>query len=131
MKRTLRRQEVGSLRNPVVWFEVMGQHADKLRKFYRELLGWEFQIQDGTDYGMVEPGSGGIAGGTGQTEAGERGWVTFYTQVPCLESALERAAALGSRVLLPITHLPDTAIAVVSDPEGNAVGLCMALDASS
>ena len=28
--------------NPVVWFEVMGQNADKLRSFYGNLLGWKF-----------------------------------------------------------------------------------------
>ena len=25
--------------NPVVWFEVLGKHADKLRSFYGELAG--------------------------------------------------------------------------------------------
>jgi predicted enzyme related to lactoylglutathione lyase len=112
--------------NPVVWFEVMGQDADKLRQFYSELLGWKIEVQPETGYGMVSPGPGGIAGGIGAAGPGSRGWTTFYTQVPCLETALETAQRLGSRVLMPVTKLPDTTIAVVSDPEGRAVGLCMA-----
>lgn len=109
--------------NPVVWFEVMGQDADKLRRFYGDLLGWEFDTDNPMKYGMVEAGEGGIAGGIGDAADG-RGWATFYTKVPDLEAAVRKAESLGSRVLLPITELPDTRIAVVSDPEGNAVGIC-------
>lgn len=110
--------------NPVVWFEVMGQDADKLRSFYGRLLGWEFNTDNPMNYGMVDAGEGGIAGGVGQAPEGSRGWTTFYTKVPNLENAVRQAELLGSTVLLPITDLPDTRIAVVTDPEGRAVGLC-------
>jgi hypothetical protein len=52
------------------------------------------------------------------------GWSTFYTKVSDLEAAVALAESLGSTIRLPITDLPDTRIAVVSDPDGNAVGLC-------
>jgi predicted enzyme related to lactoylglutathione lyase len=111
--------------NPVVWFEVRGAEADKLRGFYGELLGWEFDV-DGDGYGMIagadpEQGPGG---GIGPTAPGQRGWTAFYVQVPNLEVAVGEAQALGSTVLLPPTQLPETTIAVVSDPEGRALGLC-------
>jgi predicted enzyme related to lactoylglutathione lyase len=113
--------------NPVVWFEVMGQDADKLRNFYGQLLGWKFRtenpLNDPTNYGFVEAGEGGIEGGIGQI-ADDPGWSTFYTKVSDLEGAVDLAMSLGSRVRLPITVLPETRIAVVSDPNGNAVGLC-------
>jgi hypothetical protein len=111
------------MENPVVWFEVMGQDPDKLRQFYGDLLGWRFDTANPMNYGMVAAGEGGIAGGVGQAPDG-RGWTTFYTKVPDLEGALARAEQLGSAVLLPIQDLPDTRIAVVTDPEGNPVGLC-------
>ncbi len=110
--------------NPVVWFEVMGQDADKLRRFYGELLGWKIDADNPMNYGMVAPGEGGIAGGIGQAPEGSRGWTTFYTKVPDLEEAMAQATALGSSVLLEIQELPDTRIAVVTDPEGHPVGLC-------
>ena len=110
--------------NPVVWFEVIGQDPDKLRSFYGELLGWQFDLENPMKYGMVAAGEGGIAGGVGQAQPGGRGWATFYTKVPDLEAAMAQATALGSSVLLEIQELPDTRVAVVTDPEGNAVGLC-------
>ena len=110
--------------NPVVWFEVIGQDADKLRGFYGELLGWQFDTENPMNYGMVAAGEGGIAGGVGQAQPGGRGWATFYTKVPDLEATIAQATALGSSVLLEIQELPDTRVAVVTDPEGNPVGLC-------
>jgi predicted enzyme related to lactoylglutathione lyase len=108
----------------VVWFEVMGQDADKLRDFYEELLGWRFETPSPLGYGMVRPGEGSLPGGVGQVRDGSRGWATFYSRVPQLEMAMARATALGSDVLLEIQELPDVRIAVVTDPEGHPVGLC-------
>ena len=107
-----------------VMCEVMGQDADKLRTFYGALLGWKFDTDNPLNYGMVEAGEGGIAGGVGLAPEGQRGWTTFYTKVPDLEAALLEAGDLGSQVVMPIQELPDTRIAVVTDPEGNLVGLC-------
>jgi predicted enzyme related to lactoylglutathione lyase len=115
------------MNNPVVWFEVMAQDADKMRKYYSELFGWEFQVQDAMNYGVVEAGKDGIGGGVGQTPAGP-GWATFYTSVDDIEAAVAKAESLGSSVRMPITTLPDMRIAVVTDPEGNAVGLCANLE---
>jgi predicted enzyme related to lactoylglutathione lyase len=112
--------------NPVVWFEVLGQDADKMRSFYGELLGWSFDTDEPTAYGVVKAGRGGIPGGVGRARPGGRGWLTFYAQVPDLAAAVAKAQALGSRVLIPITRLQETTIAVVSDPEGNPLGLCTA-----
>ena len=109
---------------PVVWFEVMGQDGDKLRSFYGDLLGWEFNTANPMNYGVVEAAKGGIGGGVGQAGAGHPGWITFYAQVDDLEAALEKAKGLGSQVLMPITRLDDTTVAVVSDPEGHPLGLC-------
>jgi predicted enzyme related to lactoylglutathione lyase len=111
------------MQNPVVWFEVLGQDADKLRSFYGELLGWEFDTDNPVNYGVVAAGRGGIPGGVGEALEGP-GWATFYTRVPDLEASVRTAERLGSRVLMPATDLPDMRIAVVSDPEGHPVGLC-------
>jgi len=112
--------------NPVVWFEVVGQDADKARSFYGELLGWRFQVDPASGYGVVEGAGeeGGVAGGIGPAAPGQPSRVTFYTQVDDLDATIAKAQALGSTVLMPPTKLPETTIAVVSDPEGLPVGIC-------
>jgi len=114
---------------PVVRFEVMGQDADRLRRFYADLLGWRFRMVPPMQrYGIVDHAEGapGIPGAVGQTGPGHPNWMTFYSLVPDLPAALERAKQLGSQVLLPPVRQGDTTIAVVSDPEGHPVGLCAA-----
>jgi predicted enzyme related to lactoylglutathione lyase len=112
--------------SPVVWFEVMGQDADRLRHFYGELLGWRFHTASPVDRGRVERdrSAPGISGRVGQTGPGHPNWMTFYARVPDLGAAIERARGLGSEVLMPPVRLAETTIAVVSDPEGHPLGLC-------
>jgi predicted enzyme related to lactoylglutathione lyase len=107
----------------------MGQHADMLRRFYAELLGWRFRmVPPMQHYAIVErkEGAQGIPGAVGQTGPGHPNWMTFYSLVPDLPAAIECAKRLGSQVLLPPVRQGDTTIAVVSDPEGHPVGLCAA-----
>ena len=113
---------------PVVRFEVMGQDADRLRRFYRDLLGWQFQQTPALPYTSVrrDEGAPGIPGAIGQTGPGHPNWMLFYSEVPDLDAAITRARALGSRVLMPPVRLDGRTIAVVSDPEGHPVGLCAA-----
>lgn len=112
--------------NPVVWFELLGQHGDSLPGFYREVLGWDFERSS--------------AGPEVQTRRLRRlrapwrrpahpparppWWMTFYTRVPDLELAIAKARGHGSRVLVPPTRHGDVTLAVISDPEGHPVGLC-------
>lgn len=51
------------MKNPVVWFEVVGKDGAKLRKFYTDLFGWKIDgATDDMDYGLVPAGTGGIGG---------------------------------------------------------------------
>jgi predicted enzyme related to lactoylglutathione lyase len=112
---------------PVMWFEVTGKDGKQLRRFYGELFNWKFQMAPdaNTDYGLVAKEQTGIGGGVGAAPQGA-GWVTFYVGVPDVAEALRRAESLGAKVLMPVTKLPDTTIAVFADPEGHPVGICKA-----
>ena len=116
----------------VVGFEVMGQDADKLRRFYGDLLGWRFEAggppRGGLSGGLIEAGSApsGLVGRVGQTGPGHPNWMLLYNEVPDLDAALERAQGLGSRILMAPVRVAASTIAVVSDPEGHPVGLCSA-----
>jgi uncharacterized protein len=121
---------------PVVHFEIVGRDPEKLRSFYGELFGWEFEVGDAATEAVSRPGqygfvqasptgggvNGGVAGGEGFTPR-----VLFYVGVPDVEAALRTAESLGgARRMGPE---PDGAVAgglVVghfTDPEGNLVGV--------
>ena len=107
---------------PIVWFEVLGQHADKLEGFYGEVLGWRFETRRMPPKPALARRALRFRGAARAT-AEPPWWVTFYTRVPDLDAAIAKARALGSRVLVPPTPHGDFVFAVVSDPEGHPVGL--------
>ena len=114
--------------NPVVHFEVMGQDADTLQRFYRDAFGWQIESVMPT-YALVHPGGeGGIDGGVGSGMEGDSGHVTFYIEVPDLDQALARIESLGGhRLQGPMNVEGDgPALATFEDPEGHLIGLIKA-----
>ena len=110
--------------HPVMWFEVLGQDGDRLRKFYGGLFGWKIAADNPIKYGMVDTGEPrGIPGGVGQTFPGTRPWVTFYVETPDVAVSLAQAERLGGKTVLPRTVMPDVTFGVFEDPEGHAIGL--------
>ncbi len=110
------------MNHPVVWFEVTGQDADKLRGFYGELFGWKMQKHPEMDYSFVDASEAGIGGGIGKAEQGP-GQVTFYVASADPQASLDRANRLGGRTIMPVTELPQVTLALFADPEGHVIGL--------
>lgn len=109
--------------NPVVHFEVTGKDGDALVGFYRDLFGWKTQSMPEMGYNMVEKEEGGIGGGIGTAQGGS-GLVTFYVSVDDLQATLDKAVALGGKVVQPIMSIPNVVtLALFADVEGNTVGL--------
>ncbi len=110
--------------NPVVHFEVLGNDAEALVRFYSETFQWDLQSVMPT-YAMAKPGGeGGIDGGIGSAPEGSPGHVTFYIQVEDIPAALENIAAHGGSTLAPPMDVPGGgSIALFADPEGHVVGL--------
>jgi hypothetical protein len=111
---------------PIVWFEALGQHGDKLEGFYGEVLGWSFDPQRGVpECAARRPAPfAGRFRRAARPAAEPPWWVTFYARVPDLDAAIAKARALGSRVLVAPTRHGERTIAVISDPEGHPLGLC-------
>jgi predicted enzyme related to lactoylglutathione lyase len=107
-----------------MWFEVLGHDGKRLQQFYGGLFGWTFEVVQPINYGLAKTGNGrGIPGGIGQTFPGTRPWVTFYVETPDVTASLEKAAALGGRIVTPRTVMPDVTLGVFEDPEGHVIGL--------
>jgi predicted enzyme related to lactoylglutathione lyase len=111
--------------NPVVHWEINAKDGSKLRSFYASLFDWKIDADNPMNYGMVDTGgTGGIAGGIGQTEGGGPTYVTFYVQVSDLQAYLDKAENLGGKTILPPTEIPGVVtIAMFEDIEGNKIGL--------
>ena len=115
---------------PVVHFEIIGKDADKLRSYYADLFGWEFDADNPMNYGMVQRDGNtnadgiGIGGGVGAGPEGYGGHVTFYIEVPDVEAALAKAESLGgSRTMGPEKVSDEVEIGLFNDPEGHQVGV--------
>ena len=108
--------------NPVTHFEVLGQDAGALQRFYGEAFGWEMQdVMEGSYY-MANPGSG-VQGGVGKAPEGQ-GHVMFYVEVGDPATALDRISQLGGRTIQGPMDVPGgPTIAHFADPEGHVVGL--------
>jgi predicted enzyme related to lactoylglutathione lyase len=117
----------------VVHFEIIGSDAAKLRTYYGQLFGWEFQIGDATTEVVSQPGNygfvdgatagGGINGGVGGGEGYERR-VLFYVGVPDVEAALEEAERLGGKRRMGPEGTPGIlVVGQFTDPEGNLIGV--------
>ena len=110
---------------PIVHFEIMGKDATRLHKFYADLFSWNVgeAMPDMGMYAMVDAGSSSLAGGIGQEPSGAAR-TTIYVQVPDLQATLDKAAAMGGKVVMPPTDIPGVvSLAQFSDPDGNVIGL--------
>jgi uncharacterized protein len=136
MQPSTRKESVSSAA-PVVHFEVIGKHPEKLRKYYARLFAWEFdtdsmippqEVSEAGNYGFVdrmttEDGTG-IRGGVGGGE-GYDSHAIFYVAVDDVETALKKAESLGgTRLMGPVTK-PGGGLVVghFQDPEGNLIGV--------
>ncbi|HEY7483088.1 MAG TPA: VOC family protein [Streptosporangiaceae bacterium] len=120
--------------HPVVHFEIIGTDPAKLRGYYGDLFGWEYDtsgpvaaaVSEQGNYGFVRPmGSGdGIPGGVGGG-VGYDSHVVFYVGVPDVEAALQRAESLGGTRRMGPERAPgrDLVVGHFTDPEGNLIGL--------
>lgn len=118
---------------PVVHFEIIGRDPAKLRSYYGQLFGWEFQIGDATTEAVSQPGNygfvdgattgGGINGGVGGGD-GYESRVLLYVSVPNVEAALQKAESLGGKRQMGPEGTPGTlVVGHFTDPEGNLIGV--------
>jgi predicted enzyme related to lactoylglutathione lyase len=121
---------------PIVHFEIIGKDPERLRSYYGDLFGWEFDtnapvaevISRPGNYGFVDRNTtsdgtgipGGVGGGVGY-----KGYVIFYVGVPNVEAALQKAESLGGTRRMGPEKNPEAKLVVghFTDPEGHLIGL--------
>jgi uncharacterized protein len=117
-----------------VHFEIIGSDPGRLRGYYGELFGWEFDtsgpvaeaVSQAGEYGFTEPpGEGpGIPGGVGGGTRHDP-HVVFYVGVRDVEAALSEAERLGGTRRMGPETAPGGGLVVghFTDPEGNLIGV--------
>ena len=110
--------------NPVIHFEIQVKNAETGQEFYRKLFDWDISADNPMNYGVVDTQAGGINGGVTADPAAPR--VVIYVGVEDLQASLARAESLGGKTVTPPTEIPGVVtFAIMSDPEGNIIGLVL------
>jgi uncharacterized protein len=120
---------------PVVHFEIIGAEPEKLRSYYLDLFGWEFDtggpvstdVSEPANYGFMDVGAAGGAGIPGSIGGGPGydSHVIFYVGVPDVEAALAKAESLGGVRRMGPAVVAGTGLVVghFTDPQGHLIGV--------
>ncbi len=110
---------------PVVIFQIQAKDVEKQKAFYSEMFDWDIDQPEGSPFHQIPAGKGPPENGIGGIlSPSETSAIVIYIQVANLGESLEKTVALGGKVTLPSTDVPNgPTIAAIEDPEGNPVGL--------
>jgi len=113
-----------SMGNPIVHFEIRSTDPDASRAFYGELFGWSYPPGGFPGYTYVDSGvpEGTIPGGISPTQGGEP-MVTVFAGVDDVQATLDRAVALGGRIVQSAQKVPGVTFGLFADPQGNVIGV--------
>lgn len=111
--------------NPVVHFEIAGRDGEALETFYRDLFDWKIERREagGFPYGFVSTGGEGDVPGGIRHEPEGKAEVVLYVEVEDVEAAVAEASRLGGAVRIPPMKTPEVTFALITDPEGNPIGV--------
>jgi len=114
-----------------VWHDLVTPDPASSQRFYESLLGWEFEstTRSGRPYAVARVGGHPVAGIVVHPDPGDDPalWLS-YLSVPDVDAAVAEVTAAGGKTLYAPTDLADAArVAVVSDPQGAALGLARLL----
>jgi predicted enzyme related to lactoylglutathione lyase len=110
---------------PVVHFEIIGKDPAKLRDYFGELFGWEFDVPSPVSEAVSDPAQYGFVNRmTTSDGTGYEGHAVFYIAVPDVEAALAKAESLGGKRRMGPQRAPSgLVVGHFTDPEGNLVGV--------
>lgn len=112
--------------NPVVYWQMIAKDPDKVAAFYRKLFGWTIAATNSIGYREVQAEEGGMKGGIWPAPPEAPDSVQLFIAVEDVLKSAENAVALGAKVIVPPTVLPDgDAMAILLDPSGMSFGLVL------
>jgi uncharacterized protein len=102
-----------SMPAPIVFFDIAGPDAARLKSFYSGVFGWNINDANAIKTGALE--------GTLRQDPPEK---IIYLGVADIDAALAEIKAAGGTVDMPRTVIPNVVtFALFKDPAGNRMGL--------
>lgn len=97
----------------------------RARGFYGALFGWQFREMEGNaGYFLFSAGSAEVGGAVGERGKSTADHLRVVCEVDSIDAVLGRVPGLGGSVVESKSDIPGVgSYAVISDPEGNEVGL--------
>jgi predicted enzyme related to lactoylglutathione lyase len=102
------------------WNELTTPDPKAAAEFYGKLFGWETEVLHlgHMDYSLVKIAGRGIGGIMERKPGGPNAW-TPYVTVENIDGTVEQAQALGAKVCVPPTDIPNVGrFAILTDPQG-------------
>ena len=118
----------------VVWNELNTHDVEKAKKFYGDLLGWEFITTESTNDYIVATRNGEMVAGivdltnTDCDDDVPSYWFP-YIEVENIDAATGQVLETGGKLLRPIFEVPTVGrIAIILDNTGACLGLMQSSD---
>ncbi|HTQ53477.1 MAG TPA: VOC family protein [Bryobacteraceae bacterium] len=108
--------------HPVVHFEIGCRDRAKSERFFADLFDWHITA-NGPASVIDTASERGIAGHMTSLGHEPYHYTMFYVEVEDVQAYLDKAAALGGKILVPPVKIPTGTFAWFSDPDGNVIGL--------
>jgi len=108
--------------HPVVFFEIGCRDRAKSSQYFTELFGWKID-SNGPASTIDMAGQGGIPGHINSLGHEPQHYTMFYVEVEDVKKYLDKAVALGGKMLVPPIKIPTGTFAWFSDLDGNTIGL--------
>lgn len=107
---------------PVVHFEIGCRDSGRTADFFSRLFGWQTQAMGPAT--MINTGAdSGIQGHITTLGHEPHHYTIFYVEVDDVQGYLDKATAMGGRMLVPPVEIPTGTFAWFADLEGNTIGL--------
>jgi hypothetical protein len=108
--------------HPVVFFEIGCTDLARTEKFFGDLFGWHTQ-RNGPAATIDTANQGGIPGHMVSLGHEPQHYTMFYVEVDDIQACLDKATALGGKIVVPPIKIPTGTFAWFSDLDGNTIGL--------
>ena len=121
--------------NVITWFEIPVSDTSRAKKFYETILDIEMVYRPGGneeaiffpyDPNVIQATSGRITGVLSKTDrnsSSTKGTLVYINASPNIQAVLNKVEQAGGKIIVPKTKIPAGFIGVITDTEGNTVGL--------